>query len=617
MLKWQILRDNGEERKRKEQKILTVSIVIVFIIVGLIFVNTMTSFVILDPQTIGFGGATLDSNYETLLDSLYESGNVTMTINDKLWVPWFSTSVSCGELDLHRGNNCNNNGPINFTHNCMVTDEFSQVGMIVALGKNQQRMNEFYNTVAAINSTFGKLPSWKVYRNGDVLEPCKAGINSNCDTATDADARIIIALYTASNNSYFSDQIQKNLYRDLANDLARDFVRYDVLYECKPSSLGQGDICYWMAAGANSQTGGLGSNNFAYTGYYSDAIIAMLQTCSQTGNMTYCSVARNLTLNFLQASNFNGNNFTVPPGKSFKWVNLGGVPVAECTSECSPPAWDEADAPRALGICQANYYAELINQTLPLLPTYCNIWGSLYLNSPNQAIYRYYPDGAPTSSYVNSYFAQGLQSLFQFGSQNSTLVGLTLLNALEHYNPVTKVWDGDSCFGVYHQTFAIRALGSSIGRDDLGFPAFSFGESNNASNSVGESSIGGSSGGSSGEGSGGGGGSGGRSNSPNVGNTTSENPTIVNGTIGGSELDGSNKEEKIKEQTASGEFISGNVVSGKAIESLNKKLILLVSFAFLGILGIFFIVRLRKRILFRKEIERFRNFNYQPMKEDD
>ena len=69
MLKWQILRDNGEERKRKEQKILTVSIVIVFIIVGLIFVNTMTSFVILDPQTIGFGGATLDSNYETLLDS--------------------------------------------------------------------------------------------------------------------------------------------------------------------------------------------------------------------------------------------------------------------------------------------------------------------------------------------------------------------------------------------------------------------------------------------------------------------------------------------------------------------------------------------------------------------
>ena len=335
---------------------------------------------LLDPAAPGFSGKTRSESYDTLVDGLFANDNVVTTIDDALWIPWFSSSSSCALSDLQDGGNCNSGESIDFTHNCMVTDEMSQVGILVSMGTNQTRMDQFVRMLQRINSTNGDLPAWRVYRDGTSIEPCRSGINGGCDTASDATARFLIALYSAANNSRFSDQQSRDDYLLLANRYAASFVAREMVIGCKESSLGYGQICYWLAAGSNSKSGGLGGTDFGYTGYYADAIIAMLQACTMTGNETYCRVAGNLTLNYLQASAFDGTHFSVPPGRSFHWTNLSGIPKAECTNTCSPTQWDSADAPRALGMCQANYYAQQVNVTLPGLEGYCDLWAAAHLN---------------------------------------------------------------------------------------------------------------------------------------------------------------------------------------------------------------------------------------------
>lgn len=433
---------------------------------------------LLEPSSLGFDGQMRSQNYYALMDALYANGNVTTTIGDKLWVPWYSRSDQCSVNDLHSGSNCNSGETIDATHNCMVTDEFSQVGILVAMGDDQTRMNQFYNTVLAINSTYGDIPAWRVYRSGDTIEQCRSGINGNCDTASDATARIIIALFTASNNPSFANDEQKTDYATLATNLSAAFLQYEVLQSCKESSLGYGDICYWLAAGSGAKSGGFASTDFAYTGYYPDAIIGMLAACAGTEDPLYCAVAGNFTLNYLQAAypegtSLVGNGFRVPPGRSYKWTNTAGIPVAECTNTCSPDQWDAADAPRALGLCSANYYARLINYTLPDLQAYCDVWGLQYMNATNSAPYQYYADGTNSGSFQSGYFAQGLSALFQAGGYDQNLFTATVDDALSHYAPATGTWDYQACFGIYMQAFAVRALGMGLGLDYAAFSPLS------------------------------------------------------------------------------------------------------------------------------------------------
>jgi len=431
---------------------------------------------LLSPESTGFGDQTRSENYDSLVNAMCANTNVVTTIGDKLWVPWYSSSTNCGTSDLQAGDNCASGETIDSTHNCMVSDEFSQVGILIAMSKDQTRMNQFYNTIKAIQSTHGQLPAWRIYRNGDSIEACKTGINGNCDTASDATARIIMALFTASENQYFADQAQKNAYHTLALALTDDFLKYEVVNTCMPSDQGYGDICWWLASGSEAKTSGMESSDFAYTGYYSDAIDAMLMACSSTGNAKYCEVAGNFTLNYLQAAKFDGTTFTAPPGRSFKWSTStnGGVPTAVCTNTCSPIEWDGADAPRALGICQANYYAKQIGVTLPRLQSYCDLWGTQHYTSASSTPLQFSPDGTSVTDSQTGYFAQGLAALFQSGSNNTALFAPTLDNALSHYSASTQKWDNTACFGVYTEAFAVRALGFGIGRDAASFSTVAF-----------------------------------------------------------------------------------------------------------------------------------------------
>jgi len=447
----------------------------------LVFVAIMTFFLffapcvhgqLLNENDQGLYGQTRGSDYDSMISALSSNSNVITTLGNDLWVPWYKTSSSCTVQDLQSGNNCNSGQTIDSTHNCMVTDEFSQVGILLSMSQDQQKMTQFYNTVKSISSTFGALPAWRVYNNGGTIEACRQGIDGNCDTASDGSARIIISLFTASKNPYMTDLTAKAKYVALATQLSNDFLTYEVDQKCRSSSLGflgVNQICYWMAGGSQVEKGGIASSDYAYTGYFADGTIAMLAAYSSTGNTTYLDAAKGIELNYLQAANFDGNTFTVPPGKSFKWtVDASGVPRAQCTNTCSPVMWDMMDASRAAGMCQANYYAHNMGVTLPGLDQYCKLWGDKYMTSASSAPLQYTPSGLAGSS-QSGFFAQGLEALFQSGGPNPALFQPTLDNALNHYNPVSKTFDNTACLGVYTQAFAVRALGMGIGRDSGAF----------------------------------------------------------------------------------------------------------------------------------------------------
>ncbi|HLD87389.1 MAG TPA: hypothetical protein VJB12_04970, partial [Candidatus Nanoarchaeia archaeon] len=444
-------------------------LVLTVFLIMLILVPSAFSLSLLNESDKGLFGATRGSDYDLILDSLFANAKVAVNTGGKLWVPWFKTSSGCAQTDLQSGANCNSGSAIDFTHNCMVSDEFSQVGIAVAMGKDQTRMDGFYNTVIASKSRNGNIPSWRIYRNGDAIEPCRSGINGNCDTASDATARIIIALYAGAKNQYFADSAKKGQYEQLARTLSADFLNYEVDRTCRPSSLGLGNICYWMAGGSEVKKAGISSNDYAYTGYFADGIIAMLQAYASTSDAKYLDVAKAFGLNYLQAANFNGNTFTVPPGKSFKWVpDSQGIPRAQCTNNCNPDTWDGFDATRAAGMCQANYYARQMGVVLPGMQKYCDLWGSKYMNDPNRAPVQYTASGG-AMSYQHGYYAQGLQALFQSGGHNPSLFKPTVDSALSHFGAQSKTWDNAPCFGVYTTAFAIRALGMGIGRDLASF----------------------------------------------------------------------------------------------------------------------------------------------------
>lgn len=397
--------------------------------------------------------------------------NTTSIISgNKLWVPWFAQDNVCGPTNLQNGSNCNV-GATNMTVNCMVSDEFSEVCEVYSMGKNQTLFDYCYNTLLVINSSSGQLPSWKIFRNGTTIDACDSRTNSNCDTASDASARFINALYTAANNSAFTTQASKTAYWRLATNLTSDMLRYEIDTTSRRSLYG-GNITYWLKAGTQASLGG---TDGSYTAYQSDAVIAFLQACKQTGNLTYCDVARNVTLNHLQAANFNNVTFTVPPGRSYKWENLTGTPFANCTNTCSPDQWDSADAPRAYRMGVLPYYANISNITLPTqLTTYMGLWKIANMTNNNSVVLQFYSNGTPSASGQSGYLAQGLEAFGVSGlglnsAGNLSFFNQTLRNALGHYQSSSRTMDGAACLGIYGQANSIRMLGIAIGRSDSSF----------------------------------------------------------------------------------------------------------------------------------------------------
>lgn len=411
------------------------------------------------------GGMTNDQCYEEIVLNSAKNGNTTRLVGGNLTVPWFSSSSVCTQNDLQTGSNCNI-GTVNFSQYCMVTDELSLHGLWRSMSSNVTKWQQFYNTLIMINSTqYGQLPAWRIFVNETTSRfyPYDSRTNSNNDTASDADARFIIALYTAANNSNFNASVQASAF-SLAQNLSRDFYKYELNKTCFNSALGNGQVCYWLAAGSVANTNGMDSTDFGYSGYYADAIIAMLLAGQY--NTTYNAVAGNLTQNYLIAAGYDGTSFRVPTGRSFKWQNVsaGNYPYATCTNTCSPDKWDSVDAPRAFGMGEALYYSNLTGITLPNLTAYMTFWNTRYLSPNNNSVpIQYYTNGTMSDTNQSGYFSQGLQTAATMYI-NQTLTIQALTNALGHYASASTTWDYAACFGTYQQSPAIRAYGEAIGR---------------------------------------------------------------------------------------------------------------------------------------------------------
>lgn len=443
----------------------------------LLFIIPMSEASILnpnEPKSGNYAGTTLNDSFNELTNAWYRTqNNVTQIIDGKLWVPWYSGDNVCGPSNLQSGGNCNV-ATVNMTINCMVSDEFSQVGLVLAQGSNATRFDQFYQMVRAINSSRGVIPSWKVLRNGTTISTCRTDINANCDTASDATARFIIALYTAGNNSAYIPA-NRSRYRDLANNMTADMMVYELNNTASAATrLGNGNVTHWLAGGSVARLNGLESDAFVYTGYYQDAAIAFLASYRQNNNATYLAVSRNITLQYLAMSQYNGTTFSVPPGVNFKIQNITGIPYANCTNTCDPPRWDSVDAPRAFGMGQLEYYVNLSGlQAYPNLTSYMDGWRDRFMKNNNSVVLQYFQNGTNASSNQSGYFAQGLQSLAWSGDAyadtNRTMFNQTIRNALAHYQSSTQSYDSAACFGVYGQAMSMRSLGMGLGFDEQTF----------------------------------------------------------------------------------------------------------------------------------------------------
>ena len=418
---------------------------------------------LVDPNSTGFGNQTRAHNHAKLLDIWWDDPQQRLVqpfdcaYGTCAWVPWYSVSHSCNATDLKPLSECGGNGSASPSDNCMVSDEFSQVFLATAQGTNATRVRQMFNTLRLIASgnnrgAFGTLPSWLTRRTANTV------MVHSTDSASDADARILLALYVAASSTHFP-QTDRDTYRNHANAMAADFYVHDFRHECRFGRNGA-EICDWPGAGGEAIHGDWDDPNFSYAGYYGDAAIALLAAHKSLNDSRYLEAARDAVDTYLLAAGFNGS-FRVPP-KAFLWNTFYTPQRAECTDTCNG-AWDDSDAPRSTSICKAKYYAKLLNVTLPPdLDLYCNAWRGSGGVTPTSYKIQYTWSGAPLNEFQDGPYENGLALSLDFAYGNDLVARLDQVGT--KWNG-SNGWWGQTCMGVYRNAFFTTNLGSAIGRD--------------------------------------------------------------------------------------------------------------------------------------------------------
>lgn len=422
-----------------------------------------------DPAVSGYTSSDLNGSYNELLQAFWSEENTSRTLvvsGDTLMIiPWYTQDNQDTNAYLQSGAGCNIGSVAVNTQYCMVTDELSQAGRLFARYFNETIFDYYYNTIIQISSTNGQIPAWRILVNETSQEvlPCDSRTNSNCDTASDATARIIESLLDASNNTQFS---QKEKYLELAINLTDDMLTYEFDNTCRSTDIGT--ICFWFKAGTQASLSGTDGQ---YSGYPQDIVIALLKAYYVTGNETYLNASVDTWKNYYLAAYPDGktlsaDGFRVPPGRSYRWDNLSTDPEAVCTNTCSPDRWDSADAVRAAAWGTVLFYTDEMNltNTFPELSSYVGNWSDDYATNPTSWVFEYYANGTGSASAQNGYKAQGLQASLLM-SQEVSLLNSSLRSALDHYDSTPKTWDYAPAFGIYGQSFSMNALAVAIGLD--------------------------------------------------------------------------------------------------------------------------------------------------------
>lgn len=435
----------------------------------------------LDDATslIGIGG-TFD--YDAIALAMLNSPGVTQTracdvngsIVQCLFVPKYPASDVCTAFHLDKCFDAEHPpGPGEF---CLVTDEFSQLGLVLAMSKDPATVTAFAkwaNTVKALSAftAINQLPAWNARVQIDGAG--QASIDPwNFDDASDATARIILALYIAAASPQHS--ANRAAHEELANLLANRFAHFDL----RDTRNAYGGGRFWLAAGKNAAANAVtNANPFTWTGYFGDVALAMIAAYRATGETRYADLASDAIANYLQATGFT-TGFAVPPVK-FSW-SLTPLPPTAVPREDFSGHWDDADAPRAVNVCKAAYFLDIGDVPIDdgvqaSLADYCAYWmeSDGVLNGAAEYQRQYYLNGTRFGLRSLHYWNTGLGAALNFYLCPADLKR-RLDAAAAQYDTAAKVFrrdngENESCLGVYSHAFFIANFGSAIGRDFLAF----------------------------------------------------------------------------------------------------------------------------------------------------
>lgn len=453
---------------------------------------------IIDPASIGFGGANRTENLKNLTNNWRRYPNVTrvITVNGRELevAPWFNRGDAClltyTANGLHR---CQNNASAPFRDSdlsnqsfCMVTDEMSQLMLSDALGsQNGTRMDNWINTVEAISNGCGvtsNLTEWVVgvsyFGGGEWNVSC----NQVSDTASDADAHIMTALAVINNSPYPTSATRTRAGDRLAvmcdGFATEHFLPYNI-----SSKINRGENISFLPCGGTNVCVAPNANSLMYTGYngaFLEALAACKVKLGDTGEHNYTKLADSVVQAHLQASNWTGSTFSVGAGRQYHWENFtnAGIAHAVCDNSCSPqPYTDDPDGMRAPRICHGGaVWRDLVGIELRNLTTYCQQWHNLVGETGTRHVVERYFDGTAKSSTTDGgYKAMGL------GAFMNALVNTSLADdRIDQYNTHLSwnangqgTMDSQACFGVYDKAFGIMSLGFLIGAGDAAFTASS------------------------------------------------------------------------------------------------------------------------------------------------
>lgn len=432
-----------------------------------IFLLSLVSSGVINPLSLGFGGRSYATNFEIWVQS-FNTANVTpmYVIGGQNYSlpPWYASSNSCDASNPSQFNQGCNIGNENLTNFCMATDEISQWALTLSMSQNVSNEAEIIgllNTIDALNvSTDNSLTEWKSSYNA------VNGINKShvADSASDADARFILALANVYRSDVFSASTKARANIKLT-DMCGDFVDRNFLKISRTSNANSSEtIDYWPCGGTNVCTD-LTNNDFMFSGYYGDNALALGACGVHTGNSTYFTVATDLAENFFAAANWTNNSqLRFPPGRSFKWNNAGAGQTPYATDTSGVAYIDTPDAKRFTSLCTAGYMFTLSGRTLhPRLQTYCDLIESVSDGwAATNYSHEWWPNGTIHSTAQDSYSNNGLALQIDLLANPNNVQ-----NRLDYI--WSNKWDDTNkdffidCQGLYDPSFPVHSMGYAIG----------------------------------------------------------------------------------------------------------------------------------------------------------
>jgi len=442
--------------------------------------NSSISSGLINGTEQGWNDESRCDNFERLLASHEISGNITKTETidgkDYLLTPWFSASNVCAEANLKT--DCGAAGT--FDDYCLVSDEFSQYALSLSMSQNSSRsliVNNTFNTIKALNASsggYGSLIEWLV-RVTDSGGSKTINKGYTDDTASDADARIIIALRNFYSNNAYSGA-DNTAIGDYLTTMCSDFLEHDFVSNAGKTSVVNTSrtINFYPAGGANVAASGISANDFFYSGYYGDVTLALLACSAHTNNGTFVVAAQDVVETYFAAANWTPDKgyLSFPPGRAFKWSS-SETPVAECTTLCSPPYIDDPDGKRFTTLCAAEYLSRAKQGVSlhPWLINYCSDLGNFSEVSSNEWVVQWYSDNSSDQSYSSASdgFSPNALAMHVDMSFNTS----NLVTRFDHigskYSLLTNSFDSAVCSGLYEPSFVLQAYGYSLGYADLSF----------------------------------------------------------------------------------------------------------------------------------------------------